>query len=84
MFVPVILGDSLQWLFGFRVPVAVGMAVAVVSLILALMGFVGAIRIRIRRRALPAWVLVAEVVLGIAWAGFVFAFYGVLTYSAIG
>ena len=80
----VTVGDSLQWLLKFTISIPVGFIFGFAVIAVAIGAFVVAIRFRIRRRIVPSLLVVLEIILGVAWAGFVYAFYGVLTYSAIG
>ena len=80
----VTVGDSLHWLLKFTISIPVGLIFGFAVIAVAIGAFVVAIRFRIRRRIVPSWLVVLEIILGVGWAGFVYAFYGVLTYSAIG
>jgi hypothetical protein len=81
---PVVLGDSFQSLFHVILPMWIGAAVSCVGLIAAVVAFVYAVRFRLRKRLLPSGLIVLELLFGIAGALVLFAFWGVLTYSAIG
>lgn len=80
----VVSGDFAQRLLKAKTPEPVVTTIVLLSWIVALVAFVAAIRTRMRRRILPGWLVFAEAILGVAWASFVFALFGVLTYSAIG
>jgi hypothetical protein len=75
---------SIQWLLKFTIPIPVGLISGFAVIALAIGAFVVAIRFRIRRRILPSWLVVFEIILGVAWAGIGYAYIGFLTYSANG
>jgi hypothetical protein len=75
---------SLQWLLKFTIPMPVGFIFGFAVIATAIGAFVVAIRFRIRRRIVPSWLVVFEIILGVAWAGIGYAYIGFLTYSANG
>ena len=76
--------DFYEWLFNIKTPVAIGIVMSFLSLLLGGAVFIRAIQFQFRRRKLPFGIIIVEVVLGVAWGVLFFAFLGVLTYAAIG
>jgi uncharacterized MnhB-related membrane protein len=61
-----------------------GILFGLIAFAVAILIFVMAIRLRLRRRILPKSIIVFEVVLGVLIAFLYFMFFGVVSYSAYG
>lgn len=80
----VILGDLYQSLFHVIISDITQSVIVSVMMIAATAMFCFAVSYRFRRRLIPKWLVVLEIMFGLAGAIFFFGLYGVVSYAAYG